>query len=310
VSALRSAAEEYLQVRRALGFKLRQQGRMLLQFVDFLEERGATVITTGLALQWARQPAGGSQMWWHQRLAVVRGFAHHLAAVDPRTEVPSSDLLPARPHRAIPYLYSDAEIAGLIGAARALAPPLKAATYATLIGLLSVTGMRVGEAIGLDRDDVDLDDGWLHIRRAKNDHCREVPLHESTIQALDTYARLRDQLCPRPLTDSFLVTITGRRPHPSTVGGVFGKLRRATGLSERRSPSGRLPRMHDMRHALMLGTLLRWYREGAEVEAKLPLLSTFVGHVDPKSSYWYFEGAPELLALAAERLEQARGESS
>jgi integrase/recombinase XerD len=198
----------------------------------------------------------------------------------------------------------------LIQAARALAPPLKAATYATLIGLLSVTGMRVGEAIGLDRDDVDLDGGWLHIRRAKNDHRREVPLHESTIQALDAYARLRDELCPRPLADSFLVTITGRRPHPSTVGGVFGKLRRATGLSERRSPSGRLPRMHDMRHALMLRTLLRWYREGADVEAKLPLLSTFVGHVDPKSSYWYFEGAPELLALAAERLERTWGEPS
>jgi integrase/recombinase XerD len=272
VSALGEAAEEYLQIRRALGFKLRQQGCMLLQFVAFLEEREATVISTELALQWARQPAGGSQMWWHQRLAVVRGFAQHLAAVDPRTEVPSSDLLPARAHRTIPYLYCDAEIARLIGAARALAPPLKAATYATLIGLLSVTGMRVGEALGLDRDDVDLDGGWLHIRRAKNDHCREVPLHESTIQALDAYARLRDQLCPRPLSDSFLVTITGRRPHPSTVGGVFGKLRRATGLSERRSPSGRLPRMHDMRHALMLRTLQRWYREGAEAEAELPLL--------------------------------------
>ena len=181
MSALRDAAHEYLQVRRALGFKLGQQGRMLLQFVDFVDRPGAAVITTGLALEWASQPAAGSQMWWHQRLAVVRGFAQHLAAVDPRTEVPSSDLLPARPHRAIPYLYSDAEIARLIGAARALTPPLKAATYATLIGLLSVTGMRVGEALGLDRDDVDLDGGWLHIRRAKNDHHREVPLDQSTV---------------------------------------------------------------------------------------------------------------------------------
>ena len=310
MSSLREAAEEYLALRRALGFKLRQQGRMLLQFVEFLEQRDATVISTELALQWACEPSDGSRMWWHQRLVVVRGFAQHRAACDPRTEVPASDLLPARLHRAIPYLYSDAEIARLIGAARALTAPLKAATYATLIGLLSLTGMRVGEALGLDRDDVDLDGGWLHIRRARNDHHREVPLDESTVQALDAYARLRDQLCPRPLTDSFLVTITGRRPHPSTVGGLFGKLRCATGLSERRSPSGRLLRMHDMRHALMLRTLLRWYREGADVEAKLPLLSTFVGHVDPKSSYWYFEGAPELLALAAERLEQTWGELS
>lgn len=310
MSSLRDAATDYLAIRRALGFKLRQHGRMLLQFVDYLEQRDATVITVELALEWACQPSGGSRMWWHQRLVVVRGFARHLVALDPRTEVPSSDLLPARLHRAVPYLYSDPEIVGLIAAARALTPPLKAATYATLIGLLSVTGMRVGEAIGLDRNDVDLDDGWLLIRRAKNDHCREVPLHHSVVHALDAYARLRDELCPRPLTDSFLVTSTGRRPHPSTVGGVFDELRRDTGLAERRSPSGRLPRMHDMRHGLMLRTLLGWYRDGDDVAARLPLLSTFVGHVDPKSSYWYFEAAPELLALAAQRLERTWGELS
>jgi integrase/recombinase XerD len=310
VSALWTAAHEYLEMRRALGFKLRQQGRMLLQFVDYLEERGAEVNTTELALQWARQPAGGSQLWWHQRLAVVRGFARHLAGLDPRTEVPPSDLLPAGPHRAVPYLYSDAEVARLIEAARVLAPPLHAATYATLIGLLFVTGLRVGEALGLDRDDVDLDGGWLLVRRAKNDHRREVPLHESSVKALRAYAHLRDELCRKPLTESFLVTITGRRPQPGTVWHVFDDLRRATGLSQRRSPSGRLPRVHDMRHAFILRTLLGWYREGSDVEAKLPLLSTFVGHVDPKSSYWYFEGAPELLALAAERLEREWGELS
>jgi integrase len=310
VSSLREAAQEYLALRRALGFKLGQQGRMLLQFVAFLERQDTAVITTKLALQWACEPSSGSQMWWHQRLVVVRGFAQHRAACDPRTEVPSSDLLPARLHRAVPYLYSDGEIVRLIEAARALAPPLKAATYATLIGLLSVTGMRVGEAIGLDRDDVDLDDGWLMIRRAKNDHRRVVPLHESTVEALAIYARLRDQLCSQPVTDSFLVTSTGKRPHPSTVGSVFGELRDATGLSEQLSSSGRLPRMHDMRHAFMLRTLLRWYRDGIDVAAQLPVLSTFVGHVDPKASYWYFEAAPQLLALAAERLEQSSGAPS
>jgi len=310
MSSLREAAEEYLALRRALGFKLRQQGRMLLQFVEFLEQRDATVISTELALQWACEPSDGSRMWWHQRLVVVRGFAQHRAACDPRTEVPASDLLPARLHRAIPYLYSDAEIAQLIAAAQALTPALTAATYATLIGLLSVTGMRVGEALGLDRDDVDLDDGWLLIRHAKNDHCRIVPLHPSTVQALADYARLRDQLCPQALSESFLVTITGRRPHPSTVGGVFDELRHATGLAQRRSPSGRLPRMHDMRHAFMLRTLLGWYRDGSDVAAQLPALSTVVGHVDPKASYWYFEAAPELLALAAERLERTWGEPS
>jgi integrase/recombinase XerD len=310
VSALREAAHEYLAIRRALGYKLKQQGHMLLQFVDYLEERGATVITTELALEWARQPSSASQRWWHQRLAVVRGFARHLAGLDPRTEVPAGDLLPARIHRAVPYLYSDAEIARLIEAAQAMASPLTAATYATLIGLLFVTGMRVGEAIGLDREDVDLQSGWLLIRHAKNDHSREVPLHQSAVQALEAYADLRDELCPLALTESFLVTITGRRLQPGTVWHGFDDLRRATGLSERRSPSGRLPRLHDVRHTFVLRTLLNWYRAGSDVEAELPLLSTFVGHVDPSSSYWYFEGAPELLSLAAERFEQAWEELS
>ena len=310
MSALREAAHEYLALRRALGYKLKQQGRMLLQFVDYLDERGATVITTELALEWARQPSSASHMWWHKRLAVVRGFARHLAGLDPRTEVPASDLLPARIHRAVPYLYSDAEIARLIEAAQAMASPLKAATYATLIGLLSVTGMRVGEAIGLDREDVDLESGWLLIRHAKNERSREVPLHPSAVQALQDYAHLRDELCPRALTESFLVTTTGRRPDPRPIGRGFEALRCATGLSERRSPSGRLPRIHDLRHSFVLRTLVNWYRAGSDVEAELPLLSTFVGHVDPASSYWYFEGTPELLSLAAERFERAWEELS
>ncbi|MGH2831351.1 MAG: tyrosine-type recombinase/integrase [Solirubrobacteraceae bacterium] len=310
MSALQEAAREYLEMRRALGFKLRQQGRMLLQFVDYLEQQSAEVITTELALEWACLPEGVSQLWWRQRLAVVRDFARHLSGLDPRTEVPPSDLLPARSHRAVPYLYSDAEVARLIEAARMLAPPLHAGTYATLIGLLFVTGLRVGEALGLDREDVDLDDGWLLVRRAKNDYRREVPVHQSSIQALQAYARLRDDLCPHPVTESFLVTITGERPSYNQASKAFDKLRRATGLSERRSPSGRLPRMHDMRHGFILRTLLGWYREDSDVEAKLPLLSTFVGHINPKSSYWYFEGAPELLALAAERLEREWGKLS
>ncbi len=180
MSVLRKAAHEYLQVRRALGYKLEAQGHLLLQFVEYLEQRGALVITTELALEWARQPADASQLWWHQRLSVVRGFARYLVGLDPRTEVPANDLLPARSRRAVPCLYSEAEIARLMRAARALPTPLKAATFETLIGLLSVTGMRVSEAIWLDRDDVDLDGEWLLIRRAKNERSREVPLHQST----------------------------------------------------------------------------------------------------------------------------------
>jgi integrase/recombinase XerD len=303
VSVLRKAAHEYLSIRRALGYKLEAQGHLLLQFIDYLEQRGALVITTELALEWARQPADASQLWWHQRLSVVRGFARHLVGLDPRTEVPANDLLPARFRRAVPYLYSEAEIARLMRAARAIPTPLKAATFETLIGLLSVTGMRVSEAIWLDRDDVDLDGEWLLIRRAKNERSREVPLHQSTVQALCAYALLRDELCTRPLSQSFLVTSTGGRLHRRTIWHVFDDLRRRAGIVPRSSACR--PRVHDMRHAYVLRTLLRWYRAGSDVEAQLPLLSTYLGHVDPASTYWYFEGAPELLALAAQRLERA-----
>jgi len=289
-------------LRRALGYKLEAHGRLLPQFVEFLEQRDATVITTALALEWAIEPRDASVVWWHQRLAVVRGFARYLQASDSRHEVPAIDLLPAKFRRAVPYLYSEAEIEALMQAARRIRSPLKAATFETLIGLLSVTGMRISEAIGLDRSDVELEEGRLTVHRGKNGRSREVALHLTTARALDAYARVRDELCPRPRDPSFLITSTGMRLHRRTVWHEFDRLRRATGLD--RESLGRQARIHDIRHSFVLRTLLGWYREERDVEAQLPLLSTFLGHVDPSDTYWYLEGAPELLALAAERLER------
>ena len=211
LSALRQAVDDYLQVRRALGYKLTIHGRVLPQFVEFLEQRDAHVITTGLALEFATQPQNASVVWWHQRLAIVRGFASYLQAFDPRTEVPPADLLPAKFPRAIPYLYSEAEIETLMRAARGIRSALKAATYQTLIGLLAVTGMRIGEVIALDRGDVELTEGRLTVRRGKNERSREVALHPSTVAALESYGRLRDQLCTRPKNPSFLITNAGTR---------------------------------------------------------------------------------------------------
>jgi integrase/recombinase XerD len=303
MSGLRQAAEDYLAIRRALGFKLGWQGRVLLQFVDYLDESGESVVTTGPALAWARQPTRGSQLWWSQRLAVVRGFARHLQGLDPRTEVPPSDLLPARFRRAVPYLYSGAEIERLMHATRTIRSPLRAATYETLVGLLAVTGMRVGEAIALDRDDVDPVAGLLVVRFGKNGKSREVALHPSTVEALAAYARRRDELCSHPRSPSFFVSMAGTRLDYRSVWHEFDRLRRLADLTGR--SGSRPPRMHDLRHTFVLRTLLNWYAAGADVAAQLPLLSTYLGHVDPSSTYWYFEAAPELLALAAERLEQA-----
>jgi integrase len=277
-------------------------GRVLPQFAAFLKQRDATLITTALALEFATQPGSGSVVWWHQRLAIVSGFARYLQGSDPRHQVPCSDLLPAKFRRAIPYLYSEKQISALMAAAREIALPLKAASYETLIGLLSVTGMRIGEAVGLDRDDVELSEGRLTVRHGKNGRSREIPLHPSTVTALDGYARVRDELCPHPKAPSFLLTTTGMRMNKGTIWHEFDRLRRATGLD--RETLGRRARIHDIRHSVVLRVLLSWYRDEVDVEAQLPLLSTFLGHTHPSDTYWYMEAAPELLAMAARRLEQ------
>jgi integrase/recombinase XerD len=302
MSALRQSVDDYLQVRRALGYKLTIHGRVLPQFVEFLEQRNSTAITTSLALEFATEPQAASVVWWHQRLAIVRGFALYLLAFDPRTEVPPADLLPAKFRRATPYLYSEADIEALMKAARKIPSALKAATYETLIGLLAVTGMRIGEVIALDRGEVDLPERRLTVRHGKNGRSREVALHASTVKALETYARLRDQLCPYPKHPSFLLSNAGTRLDYGAVWHEFDRIRRRAGLD--RESLGRRVRMHDLRHVFVLRTLLGWYREDTDVEAQLPLLATFLGHVDPSSSYWYLEAAPELLALAADRLER------
>lgn len=308
MNSLRETAEEYLSIRRALGYKLVGQGRLLAGFVCYLEETGASVITTELALSWARGSAGSSRLNQHQRLSVVRGFARHCQGLDPRTEVPAADLLPARFNRRVPYLYTPDEIASLMQAARGIRHPLRAATYETLVGLLAATGMRVGEAIGLDREDVDIPGGRLLVRCGKNGKSREVALHPTTTEALAAYASRRDAHCPRPRSPGFYLSIAGTRLDYRSVWHEFDRMRRQARLDERAQSRPRPPRLHDLRHAFVLRTLLGWYRDGVDVAVRLPLLSTYLGHVDPVSTYWYFEAAPELLALAAERLDLAWGD--
>jgi integrase/recombinase XerD len=301
--ALSQAVNDYLAMRRALGYKLIDHGRVLPQFVEFLAQRESALVTTELALQFAMQPARARVTWWHQRLAMVRGFAIYPQAFDTGHEVPPANLLPAKFRRAVPYLFSEAEIEALMHAGCALRPPLRAATCEAVIGLLAVTGMRVSEACSLDRADVELAEGRLTVRQAKNGRSREIPLHPSTVTALEAYGRARDALCPHPSDPaSFFVSDGGGRLTRHFVWRWFDQLRRATGLD--RETLGRQARLHDVRHAFVLRTLLGWYREGADVEAQLPLLSTVLGHVHPADTYWYFEAAPELSALAAERLER------
>jgi integrase len=211
MSPLASALADYLTIRRGLGFKLGRHGQLLGDFVAYLDEREASIVTTELALAWARRPAAARPSWWGARLSVVRVFARYLKTIDPATEVPPADILPARSQRAIPYLYSASHIDALMGAAGRLSSEHRAATYATLIGLLAVTGMRVGEAIRLDLDDIDWSEGSLTIRASKFGKSRQVVLHSTTVAALRAYTRRRQQLRPRPRTPSFFVSLTGTR---------------------------------------------------------------------------------------------------
>jgi integrase/recombinase XerD len=301
---LRAEAEAYLAMRRALGFKLSAQGRLLLGFVAYCEQHGMDRVTTDAAVAWATATARSRDpLWWARRLMVVRVFARHLQALDPATEVPPGDVLPLSFRRTTPYLYSEHQLRALVQAAHALEPGLRAATWATVVGLLASCGLRIGEACRLDRGDVDLDTGVLTVRDSKFGKSRTVPVHLTTLGALRIYHARRDQLCPAPAGPAFFVCTRGTRLDACNTSRTFAELLAAAGIS---APAGvRRPRLHDLRHSFTVATLLDWYRAGADVQARLPLLSTYLGHVDPKSSYWYLQATPELLALAADRLERA-----
>lgn len=301
MSALRAAAEDYLRVRRALGYKLEVQGWLLGEFVTYLEQTATATVTIDAAVAWATSPAAAGRSYWAQRLSVVRQFARHLQTIDPACEIPPASLLPFRPRRAIPHLYEPKEITALMSAASTLPLPLQAATYQTLIGLLAVTGLRLGEAIRLDRHDVDADHQLLRILNSKFGKSREVALQHSAMRALENYGRLRDQRLPAPRCEAFFLSTRGTRLLAPSIHETFNRLVAIAGVAPR--PAGRRPRPHDLRHAFAVRTLLDWYRDGRDVQARLPLLSTWLGHVNPASTYWYLTAAPELLALAADRLD-------
>jgi integrase/recombinase XerD len=303
MSSLQHALEDYLAIRRALGFKLERHGRLLPQFLAYLQDVGADTVTTEHALRWATLPSAADPRWWAERLAVVRGFARYLQTLDPAAQLPPIDLLPTcRRRRATPYLYSDRDIAALMAAAATLHPPLRAATTQTLIGLLAVTGMRIGEALRLDRGDLDLKHARLIVRDSKFGKSRELPLHPTTMRALRAYLRRRDQLLPRSDTPALLLSPTGERLSYPAAGRTFRRLVAHVGLTPRSATCR--TRAHDLRHSFAVSTVLDAYQTGADAQARLALLCTYLGHADPGATYWYLSAAPELLALAAARLQQ------
>ncbi|HET6212428.1 MAG TPA: tyrosine-type recombinase/integrase [Micromonosporaceae bacterium] len=298
---LRDAVDDYLSLRRALGFKLATAGRLLGQFLDYLDQQQVATVTVAHALTWATSPTSASTTWHAIRLSAVRGFAVYLHSLDATVAVPPADLLRHGNDRATPYLYSDTQIRALITAAGRLQPGFRAATYQTLIGLLAATGIRISEAIALDTDDLDpTDEGQLLVRRTKFGKDRLVPLHPSTTRALADYLHRRDQEHSHPRCPALLVSTAGTRLHHSNIALVFNRLATQVGIL-RRSATCR-PRIHDVRHSFAVATLTDWYRSGADVPAMMPRLATYLGHTDPKNTFWYLSAAPELMALVGQRL--------
>lgn len=298
---LRGGLADYLALRRALGYRLARPEKLLGQFLDHLEQAGEARITVAVALDWARLPTNGDSNWWAYRLSAVRGFATYLHGLDPAHEVPAAELLPHRSLRANPYLYSATDIAALIAATSSLSTPLRRATFATLIGLLAVTGIRVGEAIALNSGDVDLASGRLVIRHGKFGKTRELALHPSTVDALRRYLRLRNRLAPATGTSALFVSTAGTRLIYCNVHNAFHRLVGQAGLTPR-SRSCR-PRIHDLRHSFAVAAMLDAYAAGQDGQVRLTLLSTWLGHVHPASTYWYLSASPELMAVAGQRLE-------
>jgi integrase/recombinase XerD len=304
MSALADAAADYLRLRNRLGHDLAEYHRLLPRFVASLDDAGLETVTVAAVLAWVNAPdVDPSSTVAAHRLTIARGFARHMAGLDANTEIPPFGLVSSRRRRHEPYIFSASDIDTLMTGAQGLRTRLAAATHQTLIGLLAATGMRVGEAIRLDRGDVLEADATLTIRESKFGKSRMVPLQPSMLTALQHYARLRDDVHRQPATVSFFVSIRGNRMVYPTIHTVFRNLCDSAGIgADAPSP----PRIHDLRHSFAVRTLLGWYRAGEDVDARLPVLSTYLGHRDPRWTYWYLSAAPELLSLAASRLEKAR----
>lgn len=305
MTVLAQHLEDYLQLRRTLGHKLADAHRLLPRFVTYLDAHDIEFVTVEAALAWSleREVPAGSVVPSH-RMMVVRGFARYLSGIDARTEVPPAGTIPHRNRWRRPFIYADDDVLAMIEQARMVIPQqLRSATYQTLIGLLATTGLRVGEALRLDRGDLDHSEGVLRIRESKFGKSRLVPLHASTVEALERYDRTRRRLLPDPSTEGVFVSLRGTRVIYETVWPAHRMLCEQAGVG---AGSAVTPRIHDHRHTFAVKTLLGWYREGVDVPSRISWLSTYLGHREPRYTYHYLSAAPDLLAHAARLLNDAQ----
>ena len=305
---LRAAGVDYLQARRARGHRLAKHGQLISSFLDGLAAQNATTITRASAVAFATAPTGtgtGTGWAWQAfRMSTIRGFAAYVHGLDPQAaEVIPARFIPARYARRVPYLYSPAQISVLMTTSTMLLPPLLGVTMTAFIGLIAATGVRAGEAIALDSDDFDAELGLLTVT-GKYGRQRVLPLHPSTVTALTAYRQARAGMTPTPMDGPFFVGATGKRLRHACADAAFRMVADACDLPT--TPGARPPRIHDLRHTFAVNSLIDAHREGADVDARIAVLATYLGHVNPLNTYWYLTASAELMALVSDRITAHR----
>lgn len=294
--------QDYLKFRRSCGYQLEAPGKELILFARYAALVGHKgPLTTELVVRWAKLPQDADPRYWATRYDIVRRFAEYRFLFDPATEIPPKGLLGPSKRRLSPHIYSDGEITAFLQAVSQLAPTdgLHPRTYVALFGLLVSTGMRISEALNLSRQDADLRTGVLTIRETKFRKSRLVPLHPSTLQALERYSKFRDSYLLSAKSKMFFLAEKGTPLNYRGVLYIFIKLSRKLGWRDR----DKKPRIHDFRHTFAVRRLLKWYEEGAHLDQKILALSTYLGHVQVTDTYWYLSAVPELLAIVSEKFE-------
>lgn len=295
---------DYLTHRRQTGFALANDAGRLVDFARFMEQGDHPVLTSELAIRWARSSKRQSPITWARRIEVLRGFAHYWQQFDTNTEIPPRACFGSCHRRLVPHIFTPEELTALLKSCGQLLPidGLRPITCRTILGLLAATGLRISEAIHLKRDNVDLREGVLSIREAKFHHSRIVPLHPSTTRALHDYALLRDGKVPTQTGDApFFLQDNGSG---ATAGGIRYALQSLCKMLNWQ-PRGdhERHRLHDLRHTFIVHSTLRCYQNGGAPDREMQALSTYVGHVHVSDTYWYLTGIPELMAIAAERFQ-------
>lgn len=313
MSSIYQGLTEYVDMKRAMGFSFQYQEAHLKSFGIFLKEKNKKYVTKELATEWALG-ADKKPTWWHaKKLSELRAFAVYWKTMEPKTELWPEKLWPMRYQRKNPYIYSDEQIRLIMKSCRNLNPQdsLRPLTFETLFGLIASCGLRLSEAIGLKKADVDLKNGVLSVQKTKFYKPRIVPLHETTLQMMVRYAEARDNFCRDFLSghqqcEMFFISNDDKAITTGVAEWTFDKIALSCGV---RTEPRRGPRLHDLRHTFVVRSLEDWYRQGKDIEVLLPILSTYLGHVQPSSTYWYISITPELMGLASEKLDKYMKES-